>query len=465
MRRQLTDGVVALAAIACATLSLGACEPVYPAAAAVADASDSDADGGHLPPNGGTIYGDDNTCGKSCTPPPHADPTCAAGTCGYACTGDFLDCNGKSIDGCEISVKSDPAHCGGCTNNCGSVLNGTPICVDSLCRASCDSGWGSCENNPAQCETSTDSDPYHCGDCTTMCTGGINAAPHCEGGHCTFHCSPGFSDCNQSTDDGCEINTDSDPAHCGACGIDCKGLGCSHGTCTCASSTQTATMAPLDLYIMMDQSGSMDLLTGTKVSKWAAISAAIKGFLSDPNSVGIGVGIQYFPLATCNAVEYATPEVPIADLPANATNIMASIAKHGPNGSTPTAAALDGAINYAQTYGKTKAGHTIAVVLATDGVPTGCAPLDTVAAVAQIAAAGVKSVANIRTFVIGVGTDTSSLNQIAVSGGTQSALIVDVAGNVEQQFAAALKAIQGGRWRVPMRFRSPPMARSWTSPR
>ncbi len=433
----------AWAAVIAVVVSLCACEPTYPADDATAGDASGDADTSHLPPNGGTIYGDDDTCGTSCPTPAHADPTCAESVCGYACSGDFLDCNGKPLDGCEISIKSDPAHCGSCGNNCGNVVNGTPICVNFLCRASCDPGWGSCQNNPAQCETHTDVDPLHCGGCTTQCTGSINAAPHCEGGQCTFHCSPGYSDCNSNSDDGCEINTDSDPHHCGSCNLDCKGLGCSQGTCTCASSTQTASLSPLDLYIMMDQSGSMDLTTGTGVTKWAAISAAIKGFVNDAKSVGIGVGIQYFPLTTCASSEYAKPEVPIADLPANATTIMASIAKHGPNGSTPTAAALDGAITYAQSVAATKPGHVIAVVLATDGVPTGCAPLDTIPAVAKIAAAGLTSSAAVHTFVIGVGTETASLNAIAVAGGTKSALIVDVAGNVEQQFAADLKAVQG----------------------
>ncbi len=420
-----------------------ACEPTYPSATNAADGSNGDADASLLPPNGGTIFGDDGTCGISCPALANADATCAQGVCGYACTSAFLDCNGKAADGCEISIKSDAAHCGSCADDCGYVTNGTAVCANFLCSASCDSGWSSCQNNPAQCETHSDIDPYHCGDCTTQCTGSVNAAPYCQGGQCTFHCSPGFADCNGTSDDGCEIDTNNDPLNCGFCHLDCKGLSCSLGTCTCASSTQTASLAPLDLYIMMDQSGSMDLATGTGVSKWVAISSAIQGFLTDVKSIGIGVGIQYFPLTTCSSAEYAKPEVAIADLPANATNIMASIAKHGPNGSTPTAAALGGAISYAQAFAATKPGHVIAVVLATDGVPTGCAPLDTVAAVAQIAAAGLTSPAAVHTFVIGVGTETASLNAIAVAGGTKSALIVDVTGNVEQQFAAALKTIQG----------------------
>lgn len=444
MATKTADNLLRCLVAACAALAC-ACEPVYPQDDANADASNGDVDAGHLSQNGGTIYGDDNTCGTSCSAPPHADATCAAGTCGYACKGDFLDCNGKVQDGCEVSIKSDPSHCGSCAGDCGSVANGAPLCIDFLCRASCDSGWASCMNNPAQCETHSDNDPYHCGDCETQCTGSIGAEPHCASGHCVFHCSPGFDDCDGNESNGCETHTVDDPHHCGACGIDCKTTGCSKGTCTCATSTQTATVAPLDLYIMMDQSGSMDLLTGTKISKWLAVTQAIQGFLGDPNSAGIGVGIQYFPVVndSCSAADYAKPEVAIADLPASATTITASMAKHGPNGSTPTAAALTGAIQYAQAFGKNKAGHIVVVILATDGMPTGCAPLDTVAAVAKIAAAGVNSATKIRTFVIGVGTETASLNEIAVGGGTKTAFIVDVTKDVESQFALALKAIQG----------------------
>ena len=97
--------LASLVAIACVLVCLSACDPVYPDLPSASDASDSDSDAGHLQPNGGTIYGDDKTCGNTCTAPAHADPTCAEGTCGYACSGDFLDCNGKPTDGCEISVN------------------------------------------------------------------------------------------------------------------------------------------------------------------------------------------------------------------------------------------------------------------------------------------------------------------------------------------------------------------------
>jgi hypothetical protein len=62
----------------------------------------------------------------------------------------------------------------------------------------------------------------------------------------------------------------------------------------CATSTQKAKQLPLDLYFMMDNSGSMDDLVTAGQSKWQAIVAAMSAFLADPASTGIGVGVQYF---------------------------------------------------------------------------------------------------------------------------------------------------------------------------
>lgn len=42
---------------------------------------------------------------------------------------------------------------------------------------------------------------------------------HCpDGGPCLFvACAPGFADCNNQLDDGCEINIGNDPNNCGEC--------------------------------------------------------------------------------------------------------------------------------------------------------------------------------------------------------------------------------------------------------
>jgi hypothetical protein len=77
------------------------------------------------------------------------------------------------------------------------------------------------------------------------------------------------------------------------------------GTKACAAETTMAEPTPLDSYIMLDISGSMLDMAGGGVQKWTAVKSALSSFLTDPNSTGISVGIQYYPLrkldvpATC----------------------------------------------------------------------------------------------------------------------------------------------------------------------
>src|SRR5262245_20350540 len=59
----------------------------------------------------------------------------------------------------------------------------------------------------------------------------------------------------------------------------------------CAATSSKGKLAPLDIYIMLDQSGSMsDPVPGG--TKWTAITAALNTFLQAPASAGISVGIQ-----------------------------------------------------------------------------------------------------------------------------------------------------------------------------
>ncbi|RYZ02072.1 MAG: hypothetical protein EOO73_33180 [Myxococcales bacterium] len=66
----------------------------------------------------------------------------------------------------------------------------------------------------------------------------------------------------------------------------------------CAADLVEAQRFPLDMYVMLDVSGSM--LTPTEgdadISKWQAVSSALADFVSDPASAGMGVGLQVFPL-------------------------------------------------------------------------------------------------------------------------------------------------------------------------
>lgn len=240
----------------------------------------------------------------------------------------------------------------------------------------------------------------------------------------------------------------------------------------CANETIEGDGLPLDMYIMLDQSGSMG-----SDNKWSDVTSAIQNFMALPESAGLGVGIQYFPAGpqcpefcgttpdcgtgcgtcmtvpffggictgpgdACNVSEYATPEVPIGVLPGIAMDITTSLAAHGPTGGTPTAPALTGAIDYARSHALANPNHVTIVVLATDGLPQACDPQD-IPSIAQIAAAGVSGTPSILTFVIGVGNELSNLNAIAQGGGTNQAFIVDAGNNAEQQFLAALEAIKG----------------------
>ncbi|MBL9023894.1 MAG: VWA domain-containing protein [Myxococcales bacterium] len=249
----------------------------------------------------------------------------------------------------------------------------------------------------------------------------------------------------------------------------------------CAGIDKTAEKVPLDIYIMLDQSGSMsDPPSMGGGTKWDAVSSALSTFVNQPEAAGIGVGIQYFPLdsgANCNVLQcnvdgdcgagcgpcegfggfgicsgygasdsclvtdYATPDVEIATLPGNANAIIQSIGNHGPTGGTPTSAALEGAISHAQTWANANPGHAVIVVLATDGDPTSCN--SDLAYINGVAAAGFGGTPSIRTFVIGVGGSVSALNGFAAAGGTGSAFMIDQDPNVQQAFLDALNQIQG----------------------
>ena len=233
---------------------------------------------------------------------------------------------------------------------------------------------------------------------------------------------------------------------------------------------------------MLDQSGSMSDSVSGGGTKWAAVTAALKSFVQQPNLNGISVGMQFFGLPpgggsgtcsvvscstnadcgpaacgpctagfcsgalgsiggdSCTASDYSTASVEIAPLPGVANAIVTAMGGHSPTTGTPTSAALQGAIDHAKSWASSHTSDAVAVILATDGDPEECdTSLPDIETIASTAAAGTPK---IDTFVIGVGTSTSNLNGIAMAGGTQQAFIVDTGGNVNQQFLAAMNAIR-----------------------
>lgn len=67
----------------------------------------------------------------------------------------------------------------------------------------------------------------------------------------------------------------------------------------CAADTQAAQKMPLDLYFMVDISGSMTDTTAAGTTKWQDLTTSLKSFIDDPSSAGIGVGMQFFPSKSC----------------------------------------------------------------------------------------------------------------------------------------------------------------------
>ncbi len=181
-------------------------------------------------------------CGMACVARPNAVGRCDAGRCAYSCAEGFGDCDGNPDNGCEVDLRSDPAHCGACPTTC-NLPNATSACVERACAvAACAVGFGDCDSNATNgCEVELRSSVSHCGRCGAACGGRPNAFPGCFGGECFTSCLMGFQDCDGVDANGCEVDTRTSQTNCGACGRVCSpsnatgvcmaGGRCAIGTC------------------------------------------------------------------------------------------------------------------------------------------------------------------------------------------------------------------------------------------
>jgi hypothetical protein len=213
----------------------------------------------------------------------------------------------------------------------------------------------------------------------------------------------------------------------------------------CAGDTVQGSFRPVDIHIMLDQSGSM-----ADSGKWAAVKTALLGFANDSRFAGTGVGLQTFPSAAgnaaCVAESYTDALLAITPLPDAAPELTNLLNARAPvvGGDTPTRPALAGALTYAREWASqpAHANGTTIVLLATDGEPTICGT-DT-DSIASLAATAFQDTPSIRTFVVGVGSGFEApLDAIALSGGTNQSISVDVAGDTTAKFREALAAFGG----------------------
>lgn len=63
----------------------------------------------------------------------------------------------------------------------------------------------------------------------------------------------------------------------------------------CAAEALAAELTEIDLYVMLDSSGSMLDMTASGASKWDAIVESLIQFVEAPETEPIGIGLQYFP--------------------------------------------------------------------------------------------------------------------------------------------------------------------------
>jgi hypothetical protein len=221
------------------------------------------------------------------------------------------------------------------------------------------------------------------------------------------------------------------------------------GDAACATSSQSADHVPLDVFIMLDQSGSMSDSIGGGGSKWSAVVGALNEFVTkvpDPLTVSVGIqffgnGDGFFQVDSCDPADYAIPAVPIAPLtPQQISALGTAVGNASPKTGTPTGPALQGAIQYATAWQIQHPTNHVIVVLATDGDPQECQPQAVTDIANQIAAPGFQGSPSIPTYVVGVGSSFSSLDAIAAAGGTNKAYIVN---QNAQQFIDAMNSIRG----------------------
>lgn len=226
----------------------------------------------------------------------------------------------------------------------------------------------------------------------------------------------------------------------------------------CADLHVTAQPSPLDMYVMLDQSGSMgtDCNIGQNTnSKWCHAINALSGFFHDPSAASDRVALQYFalpmPPATCAGAGYDTPAINLGLLSSIANNLDSSLNAHGPSTLTPTEGALNGISKYTSTH--QTSGRVMVGILITDGYPEGNGCNTDINTLAKIPQALYNNY-GIRTFIIGMsGATYANLETWAVAGGaaahtnycasgTSSCHYYDVGAGNPQAFIDALKAIQ-----------------------
>jgi hypothetical protein len=215
---------------------------------------------------------------------------------------------------------------------------------------------------------------------------------------------------------------------------------------TCTGVEQEAERIPIDMFIMMDRSCSMNYCLGSSGescasvpdctaaggSRWQAIRAGLVDFVNKVNGKDVRAGIGFFGASIsggddridCDVTQYSTPKVPIGPIATAGPAIVDAIDETQPGGLTPTYPALKGALDYAKSWATSNPGRQTVVVLVTDGYPTQCQDPVSIAEIAKLSGAAYNANPSVRTYVVGLAAGFN-LDTIAQQGGTNTAFNFD----------------------------------------
>ncbi len=166
---------------------------------------------------------------------------CVGNLCVMGCSAERGCPSGQACcTGACVDTQSNTAACGACERRC-TIAGGSASCLNGMCTVgTCTAPNADCDRDATNgCETNTQSDLAHCGACMRACPVPANATASCAGGVCGSTCLTGFADCDGDASNGCEVDTRTSGSHCGACNRGCappNATGaCVASVCTVAS--------------------------------------------------------------------------------------------------------------------------------------------------------------------------------------------------------------------------------------
>lgn len=237
----------------------------------------------------------------------------------------------------------------------------------------------------------------------------------------------------------------------------------------CGGITYEGENVPLDIYVMFDLSCSMSCtvddsgccINDTPSDQWRLqpVREAMRLFLNDPRSAGIGVGLGFFgnhdvnepdDPNVCTVEAHADAAVPIGLLPAAASALTGVLDTSDPQGGTPTHLGIEGACQYSNAHKQQNPANKVVILLVTDGIPEHSCDANIQQAVSA-AEECYDDGAGREIYVLGIeantggggggGSSLSQLNEIAEAGGTEQAYLTD-ANDVAGSVLTALNAIR-----------------------